>query len=132
MLKKIALGTVAVFAAWEILDFIIHNLILMNIYEATPELWRPQAEMKMGLMIIVTLLSAFFFVYLYARFVGEKSIVRGFYYGLVFGLATGISKGYGTYSVMPISYSLALGWFLGSVVEASVAGLLVGWLVKES
>ena len=132
MWKKIALGTVVVFISWEILDYIIHSVILMGIYERTPQLWRPTAEMKMGLMILVTFLSALFFVYLYARFVGEKSLQRGLFFGFVFGLATGISMGYGTYTVMPIPYSLALGWFLGSVVESSVAGLLVGWLVKES
>ena len=34
--------------------------------------------------------------------------------------------GYGTYSVMPIPYSMALTWFLGAVVEGAAAGLLVG------
>lgn len=39
--------------------------------------------------------------------------------------------GYGTYSFMPIPYLLALGWFLGTVVETTVAGALVGWIIKE-
>jgi hypothetical protein len=39
--------------------------------------------------------------------------------------------GYGTYSVMPIPYSMALTWFLGAVVEAALAGLLVGKIIHE-
>jgi len=32
---------------------------------------------------------------------------------------------------MPIPYAIALGWFLGTVVEALVAGVLLGAIVKE-
>ncbi len=38
--------------------------------------------------------------------------------------------GLGTYSVMPIPAVLALGWFLGTIVETMVGGLLAGWIVK--
>jgi hypothetical protein len=39
--------------------------------------------------------------------------------------------GYGSYSVMPIPYHMALTWFLGSVVEASVGGMIAGLIIKE-
>jgi hypothetical protein len=42
-----------------------------------------------------------------------------------------MGMGYGTYSVMPIPYSLALGWFWGTVVETTLAGVLLGLIVKE-
>ena len=54
MAKKLLIGTVAVFITWEILDFVIHNLILMDSYAATAHLWRPEGEMKMGLMVMMT------------------------------------------------------------------------------
>ena len=38
--------------------------------------------------------------------------------------------GYGSYSYMPISQSLALSWFLGTVVEFVAGGLLVGWILS--
>ena len=38
--------------------------------------------------------------------------------------------GYGSYSYMPIPYSLALGWFLASTVEGVAAGVVVGLIVK--
>jgi hypothetical protein len=131
MAKKLLIGTVAVFIAWQILDFVIHNLILMDAYAATAHLWRPEGEMKMGLMIIVGLLAALFFVAIYVKLVSPKTLQNGLWYGILFGLGTGISMGYGTYSVQPITYGIAIGWFLGTLVETTVAGLMLGLLVKE-
>jgi hypothetical protein len=67
----------------------------------------------------------------FAWLVRPKSWAMGLSYGLIFGLGTGFSMGFGTYCVMPLPPFLAVAWFVGSVVEAAVAGLLVGWIVKE-
>lgn len=82
-------------------------------------------------MTVVTLISVFVFVTIYAGFFGKKSLLRGAGYGLLFGFGAGVSMGHGSYSVMPIPYPLALGWFLGSVVKGLVAGVLVGLIVRE-
>jgi hypothetical protein len=39
--------------------------------------------------------------------------------------------GYGSYSVMPIPYHMALTWFLGAVSEAMVGGVILGAIVRE-
>ncbi len=129
-MKRAILAVLAVFVSWEILDYLIHSVILMGYYQATANLWRPPEEMKMWLMFLVALLSAIFFVWIYFKFI-PKSLNNGLLFGLLYGLATGIPMGYGTYSFMPIPYGLALGWFLGTVVESVVAGLLVGLIIKE-
>jgi len=131
MIKKIIIAVIAVFIAWSLLDFVIHMVILKSSYEETSNLWRSQEEMKNVLMFIVTLLVSLFFVLIYANLIKDHSMTTGLKYGLFFGLAAGISMGYGTYSVSPIPYSMALTWFLGSVVEYVVGGLLVGLIVKE-
>ena len=129
-MKKFILAVVAVFVAWGILDMIIHGLILEPLYQQSAQLWRPEGEMMMGLMYIVSLLSSIFFVWIYYALI-NKSMKNALLYGLFYGLTTGISMGYGTYSFMPIPYLLALGWFLGTVVETVVAGALLGWIIKE-
>ncbi len=131
MMKKILLATLAVFVAWSALDFVIHGLLLGSSYEATASLWRPMEEMKMGLMYLVTLLVSLCFVTIYARLVSPKSMNAAISFGVLFGLATGISMGYGTYSVQPIPYYMALSWFLGTLVETTVAGLLTGLIIKD-
>ena len=53
MTKRIVLAVIAVFVLWQVLDFVIHGLILMKTYQATASLWRPRPEMKLGLMRVV-------------------------------------------------------------------------------
>ena len=131
MLKRIILAVVAVFVGWSVVDFVIHGVLLAHAYEATAQLWRPMDQMKMGLMQVVVLIAATVFVCLYAFFVGKKSVATAVKFGLLFGLGAGISMGYGTYAVQPIPYQIAITWFLGTVAETTLAGLLVGLIVKE-
>jgi hypothetical protein len=124
--KKIIYSVIIVFVVWSILDFVIHQLILGASYQATANLWRPMAQMKLGLMYVVKFLVSIAFTCLYAFFVGNRGIKTGFFFGLIFGLGAGISMGYGSYSYMPIPYHMAFTWFLGTVVEFTTAGLIVG------
>ena len=130
MLKRIIPAALAVFVTWSVMDIIIHGVILAETYKATAQLWRPMGEMKMGLMHVVMLITALVFVTLYARFVDKKSVGTAVRFGLLFGVGTGISMGFGTYAVQPIPEKIAFTWFLGTVAETTVAGLVTGWLVK--
>lgn len=131
MSKKCMLAVVVVFIAWQIIDFIVHALILAPQYAATASFWRPEGEIKMRLMAVVTLISSICFCLVYDRFFRNKNVTTGMLYGLIWGIGVGVSMGHGTYSVMPIPYALALGWFLGTVAAAVVAGAIVGVIVKE-
>jgi len=53
----------------------------MKTYEATAQLWRPEAEMKMGLMRLVSLVQAAVVVVIYATMVRPKSVGAGLIYG---------------------------------------------------
>ena len=131
MSKRLLLAVIAVFVAWSILDFIIHGVLLQPTYEATANLWRPMEEMKMPLMYVVTLLFTASFVGIYGLLVTEKSLASGIKFGALFGLATGISMGFGSYTYMPIPLVLAWSWFFGSVVQAIIAGAITGVIVKS-
>lgn len=131
MAKRTIWAVVAVFVAWAILDFILHGLLLRSAYEATPDLWRPMDQMNMVLMYFVTLVSAVCFVLIYGLLAGQKSLALGIRFGALFGLAAGISMGFGSYSVMPISLTLAWGWFIGSWVEGIAAGAIAGAIMKS-
>jgi hypothetical protein len=130
--KKAILAVILVFVAWELMDFLIHGVILASAYETTAELWRPREEMNMVLMAFVVLVSAFVFVLIFDRFFAQKKMATALQYGFWFGVGAGVPMAYGTYSVMPLPYYMALTWFLGTLVEAVVGGVIVGLVVKES
>ncbi len=129
-MKKTLVASVVVFVAWALMDWLIHGVILGSSYAATPALWRPMQEMKMGVLYLAVFLNALSFCAIYAFFVGKKSLATGLKFGLWFGFGTGVAMGYGTYSVMPIPYVMALVWFLGHLAEAAVGGLIAGALIK--
>jgi hypothetical protein len=131
MAKRIILAVVVVFIVWSILDFMLHGLLLRATYEATANLWRPMDQMNMPLMYFVTLLFTACFVLVYGLLVGQKSLVSGVKFGALFGLAMGISMGFGSYSYMPIPLTLAWSWFFGTWIEAIAAGAIVGAIIKS-
>ena len=131
MLKKVVLPGAIVFIAWQIMDFVIHNVILGEVYAATAQFWRPETEMKYGLLTVVILMGAMTLVYVYAQMISEKSLNAAIKYSLVIGLGVALGMSYGTYSVMPLPYSIALTWFLGSMAEYAVAGVIMGLMIKS-
>ncbi len=131
MIKRAVLAVVTVFIAWSALDFVLHGVLLQPTYEATANLWRPMDEMNMPLMYLVTLVFAAAFVAIYLLLVAPKSAGSGILYGVLFGLAIGVSAGFGSFSYMPIPLSLAWSWFLGTLVECTVAGAITGLIVKS-
>ena len=131
MKKRILLAGIVVFVLWSVLDFILHGLILKSTYESTASLWRPIPEMKMGLMYATVFIAALAFSAIYVYLVINKSRMVGLIYGLLYGISMGVSMGYGSYSVMPIPYSMALTWFLGTIAEGVLGGLLLGVIIKN-
>lgn len=131
MLKRAIIATIAIFILWQILDFVIHEILLAGLYEETKELWRPMDEMKNWLMALVSLISSAVFVSIFAFYFKEKNLITGVKYGLIFGIGAGVTIGYGSYSFMPIPYSIAFSWFIGTLVEAVLAGLILGLIVKD-
>jgi hypothetical protein len=131
MIKKSILAIVTVFVTWSILDFVIHGILLEGAYRETAHLWRPMDEMNMGLMYIVGLIAVICFVGIYSVLINPKSPLTGLKYGLIFGMGTGISMGYGSYCVMPVSHYIAVIWFIGTLVETCIGGLFVGLIIKD-
>jgi len=130
-MKKIFLTAIVVFILWAVLDFIVHGLILKSAYTSTASLWRPMAEMKMGLMYVTVFIAALAFSAIYGYLVAKKSPMAGLTYGLLYGIAVGVGIGYGSYSMMPIPYSMALTWFLSTVIKAILGGLLLASIIKR-
>ncbi|MEW6350834.1 MAG: hypothetical protein AB1646_17385 [Thermodesulfobacteriota bacterium] len=131
MIKRFVAAVIGVFVLWSAVDFIVHGLVLQSTYEATAQLWRPMAEMKMGLMHVVTLVAVGCFVGIFTLFVHPKGLCRAVGYGLLYGVGGGISMGLGTYAFMPIPLYLGVVWFLTFLGETLAGGLLVGLIVKE-
>lgn len=131
MLRKAIIATAVIFILWSIIDFIMHGFILGGAYAQTAILWRPMEEMSIWLIYLVTVITAVAFTLIYSLFIQDKKISTAVKYGLLFGLGTGFSMGYGSYAAMPIPAIIAHTWFLGTLVKTALGGVVLGVLVKK-
>lgn len=130
MSKRAILAVVLVFAVWNLLDFLIHGVVLMGTYSATASLWRPMEEMVRGVMMLVVAVHAILLVLLYERFVRGRGMATALAVGGIWGLAAGVGMA-GSYAWMPIPGALAWAWLVGSTVEGLAAGAVLGLVVTE-
>jgi hypothetical protein len=122
-MKKVLVGAVVVFVILEVLDFLIHGVILSPAYAATQNIWRPDMMDKMWILQIVKIVVSFFFALIFAKGYESKGAIEGVRYGLYVGVMLGIGMAYGTYAMIAIPYSLALQWFIFAVFEYIIAGI---------
>jgi hypothetical protein len=125
MNKKLWQGTVVVFVVLAILEYLIHNVLLSSTYqeESMKHLWRE--EMKTGVFFIVYVFVAFFFTLIFSKGYEGKGIMEGVRYGFYIGMLMSVPMAYGSYGAMPITYSLALQWFIYGLIEYIILGVVV-------
>lgn len=131
MNKKVWVGFVAVFVVTQILDYIVNMVILDSVYKSVAQLWRPEAEMKIWIFVVVGLFFSFFFTLIFSKGYEGKGIMEGVRYGLYVGLMVALPWAYGSYAMMPIPYSLALQWFLYGTVEYIIAGIVLALIFAK-
>ena len=127
MHKKVWIGFAAVFVTIALVDTIVNMFLLRSTYmdPTMTHLWRPEAEMKIWLFYVVYLFQSFFFSLIFSKGYEGKGVVEGIRYGFYVGVMMAIGMGYGTYGAMPITYSLALQWFLYGILEFMIAGAVL-------
>ncbi len=130
-MKKIVISTIAAAVAVWAMDFVIHGMLLMPLYQQTESMWRPMAQMNMTLNLAVTVVLSLLFVLFYDQTVSGKNLQSGLRFGAWYGALAGVSMGIGSYVYLPIPKALALGWLVGTFVEMVVVGAIVGQLSKD-
>jgi hypothetical protein len=124
-MKKLLIGFVAVFVTFTALDFVIHNLILGSTYQQIENVFRPDMMDKLWIMNLVTAISSFFFVLIFSKGYEGNGIAEGLRYGFYVGMMMSVGMAYGSYAMYPLPYSLAMSWFIYSMVEYLAAGMVV-------
>ena len=134
---------IAIFLAGS--EMLIHGYWLMPLYEQTPNLWRPKAEMGQFPWCMIRLLTlAFLYSALYCKCSKAKEscaapVVDGgkkecpMKHSLCFGLVLGALIGTmmaSSYLWMPVSGELAIKWFIGGLVQGVCVGIMLGFIAK--
>lgn len=133
-IKRWLLASAAVFVVISIVGFVVHQLLLKDLYMQTASVWRPEAEMmkliwlsKIGCVIV-----SLMFVFLYAKGLERKkpALAQGLRFGFYVWLFVSIPMCLGWYMVIPIPAALPTYWAIGGLVEWLLAGAAAGLIYK--
>ena len=133
--KKWLLASLAVLVVIGVLEFLIHGVLLSDVYKQTASVWRPEKEMQqmMWMFWLGYLVFAPFFALIYAKGYekGKPGLAQGIRCGLYVGLMLSVMHSFGWYVILPIPLALAWYWFAAIVVEFVAAGAAAGLVYSE-
>ena len=127
-------ATVGGFVVLAASDFIIHQVWLGDFYRAHVGWWRPEAEMQplMPFLFASNVVLAGLLAGIYSKGyeAGKGGVGQGFRFGVLMGLALYLPKVLMSYVVYPYPVSLLANWFMGGILEVTLAGMVIGALYK--
>jgi hypothetical protein len=122
-MKKVIIGSLVVFVILEVMDIIVHGVLLMSAYTAMQDVWRHDMMQKMWILHIVKIVVAFMFVFIFSKGYEGKGIIEGVRYGFYIGLMLSMGYAFGSYVSFRIPHQIALQWFIYAMIEYILAGI---------
>lgn len=134
--KRLLLTALIVYILLEVLNYLVHGVILASTYrmEGIKEAFRPEEEMNsmMWLMYLIDIVWAFFFAFFFAKGYEGRGIMEGLRFGLYIGLFWGLVSAYSSYTVIPIPASLAFQWFISTLIVSLILGIAAALVYRPA
>ncbi|MGB9907408.1 MAG: hypothetical protein ACPLRR_08500 [Candidatus Saccharicenans sp.] len=130
--KRFIIASVVVFVAFQVMEFVVNNIIMMSQYESLQNLWRPDMASKMWIMYLVGVLVAFLFTYVFIKGREGKGMAEGIRYGLIIWALVAVPMSLWTWVMLPVPFKMSLWWMIFSLIEYIVAGILVAAIYKPT
>ena len=130
-MKKVIIGSIAVFVILEVLDIFVHGVILGPMYMTMQNVWRPDMMEKMWILHIVKIVVAFMFTFIFSKGYEGKGIWEGVRYGCYVGLMLSVGYAFGSYATFCIGHQIALQWFIYAMVEYIIAGIALALIFSK-
>ena len=130
---RLALAAVAAWLVDAVYGFIVYGNVLTNDFARYPGVFRPQEAQGpfMPVLFVGILLAMFAAAYIYAKgYEGGSGAQEGMRFGVLIGLLVLGYHGIVSYAVMNIGRRLAAEMGIASLVEWTVAGIVIGLVYK--
>jgi len=126
----------ALLAGWVVIcatDFLIHDLWLGPVYEATKSIWRLEEEMHTRIcwMFFAQFLIVATFVIVWAKGFPGRSLGTAVTFGLLMGVFQQ-TWAIILFVVLPIPAELAVKWFFGGLAQAVLLGVVTALVYKPA
>ncbi len=124
MTKGMLWGGIAAFVFVFLFEFIVHGVLLKGPYEATMNVWRPQDESNMAIMLLSQFLFAMAVAFFYPIVGPDKECKKAIPFSFGLGLVMAMPQ-IATYSYLPIPLSISLFWAAASFGKAFGCSFIV-------
>lgn len=132
--KTLWIGFLAVFVVFQVMGYVVHQVLMAETYASFASVFRPEDEM-MGILWQMSVGQAaylFVFCYIFTKGHEGKGIGEGVRYGALMGLFLSIPMAVDQYVVFPISGNLAVMWFVSSLAFLIVCGAVFAAIYKPT
>ena len=133
-LRQYLLAWISAFAVIVVGDTLIHRIWLGPFYHATAAWWRPAEEMHsvVHLLLLSQLTLAIALTFIYAKGYEPRNgtLWQGFRFGVLMGVLLAVPQNLMNAFVYPYPPTLIINWMLGTLLEVTVAGMVIGLLYK--
>jgi hypothetical protein len=130
---RVAIAAVVSWIVYLGVSFLVHAVLLKDIYMQHAGSMRPEAEANAILPIGFgfALVGFFAFAYAYAKgYEGGNGVQEGIRFGVIVGILLCCFGTIWDYMVWPVSPILAALWMVDHVAEFALYGMIVGFIYK--
>jgi hypothetical protein len=134
-LVRVALAAVVTWIVYLGISFVVHTILLADIYQQHRAVMRPeeQANAILPVGFMFALVGFFAFAYAYAKgYEGGSGLQEGLRFGVIVGILICCFAKIWEYMVWPMSGTLLIAWMLEYIVEFAIYGMIVGVIYKPS
>lgn len=131
---RIAVAAVTAWALYLGISFVVHGILLRDLYLQHAGALRPEAQASAILPVgfAFALVGFFAFAYAYAKgYEGSSGLQEGLRFGVLVGVLLCCFSGIWSYMVWPMSTRLLMAWLVDYVVEFAIYGMVVGAIYKR-
>ena len=132
-LARVALAAVAAWVLYLSISFVVHGILLRDLYMQYTGVMRPEAEAS-GILPIgfaFALVGVFAFAYAYAKgYEGGSGLLEGLRFGVLVGILLCAFGSIWEYMVWPVGKRLLVAWLVDHIAEFAIYGMVVGPIYK--
>jgi len=130
-IKRFIIAVVSVFVIVQLTDFIFHNVIQGETYNAFSHIWRKDMMDKMWVLFVVSIMFSLFFVYIYIKGFMKNSILGGIKYGIVMSFVQPFIASLSQYAIYPLPFFLIVQWYIFGIIQFVLCGIVVSVIYKN-
>jgi len=130
--KRFFIAFIVVFIFLEATNYFINNIILSSTYQQYSSLFRPMEDMmgKFWIIYVTDFIWSFFFVFFFIKGYENKGVGEGIRFGIYVGIFFGFVISYQNYVIYPIEYSLVFKWFVYTLIQCFILGIVASLIYK--